>query len=154
MRIEWKSSMDRDEVVARIAKAIRRRKTLQRDRLRAWCCWLAMVTRTAAGTASRSDRWACRAFTPIRRPVGWAISPDRAQRAIGARKQHPGRRPKLTPEQEQKLKARLDAGPVPQDKVCTLRGKEIRRIIEAEFGAWSIRPTASTTCCVGWTIRR
>src|SRR5215210_2243957 len=34
MRIEWKSSTDRDEVVARIAKAGKRRRTLQRDRLR------------------------------------------------------------------------------------------------------------------------
>jgi transposase len=53
--------------------------------------------------------------------------------ALHARKQR-GRVPKLTPPQQETLKARLDAGPLPQDKVCTLRGRDIRRIIEVEFG--------------------
>ena len=53
--------------------------------------------------------------------------------ALVPRKQ-PGRRPKLTLEQEQKLKQRLDAGPRQEDGVCTLRGKDIIRIIEQEFG--------------------
>jgi len=47
----------------------------------------------------------------------------------------PGRRPKLPAEQHQRLKERLDAGPRPDDNgVCTLRGRDIRRIVEAEFG--------------------
>ena len=45
-----------------------------------------------------------------------------------------GRRPKLTAEQERKLRERLDAGPRDADGVCTLRGKDIVRIIEAELG--------------------
>ena len=49
-------------------------------------------------------------------------------------KKQPGRRPKLTAEQEQKLKARLDAGPRESDGVCALRGKDIVRIIKQEFG--------------------
>ena len=49
-------------------------------------------------------------------------------------KKYPGRKPKLTPQQEEQLKARLDAGPRPDDGVCTLRGKDICRIIEKEFG--------------------
>ena len=53
--------------------------------------------------------------------------------ALRPRKQ-PGRRPKLTPEQEEHLKARLDAGPRDSDGVCTLRGRDVCRIIEAEFG--------------------
>lgn len=53
--------------------------------------------------------------------------------ALQPRKQ-PGRRPKLSPEQEQRLKQRLDAGAKQDDGVCTLRGKEICRLIEAEFG--------------------
>jgi transposase len=53
--------------------------------------------------------------------------------ALLPRKQ-PGRRPKLTSQQEQKLKQRLDAGPRKEDGVCTLRGKDIVRIIEQEFG--------------------
>ena len=34
-----------------------------------------------------------------------------------------------------KLKARLDAGPTPEDGVCTLRGRDIRRIARDELGA-------------------
>lgn len=48
-------------------------------------------------------------------------------------KRQPGRRPKLTVEQECQLMARLDAGPRDDDGVCTLRGKDVCRIIEAEF---------------------
>jgi putative transposase len=46
----------------------------------------------------------------------------------------PGRKPKLPRERESELKARLDAGPRPEDGVCTLRGKDVVRILEAEFG--------------------
>lgn len=53
--------------------------------------------------------------------------------ALRPRKQ-PGRRPKLTPQQEEQLKARLDAGPRDSDGVCALRGKDVCRIIEREFG--------------------
>ena len=49
-------------------------------------------------------------------------------------KKQPGRRPKLTAEQEGQLKARLDAGPRGADGVCSLRGSDVCRIIEREFG--------------------
>jgi transposase len=54
--------------------------------------------------------------------------------ALVPRKQ-PGRPPKLTAEQERLLKARLDAGPRDGDGdgVCTLRGRDVCRIIEREF---------------------
>jgi transposase len=45
-----------------------------------------------------------------------------------------GRPPKLSPDQEQQLKARLDAGPRESDGVCALRGRDVCRIVEAEFG--------------------
>lgn len=53
--------------------------------------------------------------------------------ALRPRKQ-PGRRPKLTPHQEERLKARLDAGPRNSDGVCALRGRDVCRIVEQEFG--------------------
>ncbi len=46
----------------------------------------------------------------------------------------PGAAPKLSRDQEEKLKARLDAGPLPGDGVCALRGKDVVRILGAEFG--------------------
>jgi hypothetical protein len=32
------------------------------------------------------------------------------------------------------LKQRLDAGPLPDDGVCTLRGQDVQRILEREYG--------------------
>jgi transposase len=49
-------------------------------------------------------------------------------------KKQTGRPPKLTAEQETALKARLDAGPRECDGVCALRGRDVCRIIEQEFG--------------------
>lgn len=45
-----------------------------------------------------------------------------------------GRKPALTPTQTEQLRLRLDAGPLPEDGVCTLRGKDVQRILEQEFG--------------------
>jgi transposase len=45
-----------------------------------------------------------------------------------------GREPKLPRDREADLKARLDAGPLPEDQACTLRGRDVVRILEAEFG--------------------
>ncbi len=45
-----------------------------------------------------------------------------------------GRKPPLTPEQTEQLQQRLDAGPLPDDGVCTLRGRDVQRILEREFG--------------------
>jgi transposase len=55
---------------------------------------------------------------------------------IGALTDKPrgGSKPKLPREMEGRLKARIDAGPTKADKVCTLRGKDVQRIIREEFG--------------------
>lgn len=45
-----------------------------------------------------------------------------------------GKPPLLTQEEQQRLKQRVDAGPTEADGVCTLRGKDIQRILEQEFG--------------------
>lgn len=131
MRIEWKSPTDRDEVVARIAKAARQRKTLQRDRLRVVLlagdgdeAGRELFREQIAARVGRSrqfvDQWVGRYRTG-------------GLDAVAARKQ-PGRAPKLTAAQDERLKAILDGGPRPADKVCALRGRDVRRIVEAEFG--------------------
>jgi hypothetical protein len=33
------------------------------------------------------------------------------------------------------LKQRIDAGPIAKDGVCSLRGKDIQRVLEEDFGA-------------------
>ncbi len=45
-----------------------------------------------------------------------------------------GRPGPLTADQEQRLGERLRAGPTEADGVCTLRGRDVRRILEEEFG--------------------
>jgi transposase len=46
-----------------------------------------------------------------------------------------GRTPRLplTPEQQEQVRRRLDAGPVKEDEVCSLRGKDVQRILAQEF---------------------
>jgi transposase len=46
-----------------------------------------------------------------------------------------GREPRLplTPEQQERVRQRLDAGPQAQDEVCSLRGKDVQRILAQEF---------------------
>jgi transposase len=45
-----------------------------------------------------------------------------------------GRPPLLDPVQYPRLRQRLDAPPRPEDGVCALRGTDVRRILEREFG--------------------
>jgi transposase len=42
--------------------------------------------------------------------------------------------PTLTPQQEQQVCQRLEAGPRPEDQVCSLRGVDMQRILATEFG--------------------
>jgi transposase len=40
----------------------------------------------------------------------------------------------LSPEQQQQFRERLEAGPLPEDQVATLRGRDLQRILASEFG--------------------
>src|SRR3954471_20569550 len=48
---------------------------------------------------------------------------------------HPGRAPTLPRDREARFLERIDAPPRREDGVCALRGADIRRILEREFGA-------------------
>jgi transposase len=110
------------------------------------------LRRRAAGErdALRRDRWRAvlmaldgaeavaiaRALGRARRSVqDWAYAyRDGGVDAIQPRPR-PGRTPKLPRAREPELVARLDAGPQPADGgVCTLRGRDVVRILEREFG--------------------
>jgi transposase len=45
-----------------------------------------------------------------------------------------GRKPKFDPAEHDRLRARIEAGPLPKDGVCAFHGPDIRRIIRNEFG--------------------
>lgn len=46
----------------------------------------------------------------------------------------PGARPKLAPEHHESFKARIRNGATHADGVCTLRGKDVQRILDQEYG--------------------
>lgn len=58
------------------------------------------------------------------------------QSGVDGLKDQPGRgpNPMLAGDEVEQLKARIGAGPSPEDGVCTLRGKDVQRILEEEFG--------------------
>lgn len=98
---------------------------LRRDRLRAV---IAAIEGDDAPTIAR-------VLGRSRRQVQeWAY----AYRDGGIDALHPPRRtgriPKVRGEIVGKLKERLDAGPTKDDKVCTLRGKDVQRILKEEHG--------------------
>ena len=48
--------------------------------------------------------------------------------------------PTLTPQQEEQVCQRLEAGPTPEDQVCSLRGVDVQRILATEFGVFRSLP--------------
>jgi transposase len=47
---------------------------------------------------------------------------------------HTGRPPRLDESMWRRFQERLEAGPQPQDRVCTFRGRDLQHILEQEFG--------------------
>ena len=60
---------------------------------------------------------------------------------------HTGRPPRLAAADVPRFRDRLEAGPTPEDGVCTFRCQDLRRILEEEFGV-SLRGRRSMTCCI------
>ena len=102
------------------------RDALQRDRYRA--------VLLVAGEALEGDEAARLLGRSPRFVDEWAGRYRRGGLAALAPRKPPGQRPKLGPAQVAKLKERLAAGPTAADGVCTLRGRDVVRILEAEFG--------------------
>jgi transposase len=42
----------------------------------------------------------------------------------------------LSAQQQEAVRERVDAGPIEEDAVCSLRGKDVQRILAEEFGLW------------------
>ncbi len=122
MHLTERTSGDIDELHRR---ADAERDALRRDRYRA--VLMALDGKEAVDIAEALGR--------ARRSVqDWAYSyRDGGIDAIQPRPR-PGRTPKLPRDREAQLKARLNAGARSEDGVCTLRGKDVVRILETEFG--------------------
>ena len=122
MRVTERRAGDLAEL-ARLAR--REPKAAQRDRYRA--VRMALEGQGAAAIA--------RTLARSRRHVQDWVYAYRDGGIDGlAPKPRPGRPTKLPRGREAELRARLDAGPIASDGVCALRGKDVVRILEAEFG--------------------
>jgi transposase len=51
-----------------------------------------------------------------------------------AERPHTGRRPRLAGPELVRFQERLEAGPTPEDGICTFYGRDLQRILEHEFG--------------------
>jgi transposase len=88
---------------------------------------LAAEGHTAAAIAQQVD-------LSLRQVQHWVRRYNQA--GVDGLQDRPGRgpRPMLSASEGQRLQARLEAGPTPEDGVCTLRVRDVQRILEAEFG--------------------
>lgn len=122
MHIRPRQEGDRQRLGEMIAAQV---DAKQRDRLRS--ALLALEGKGALEIAAMLGR--SRRFVQA-----WAYAyRDGGIEAIQPRPR-PGRTPKLPREREAQLRQRLDAGPRADDGVCTLRGRDVVRILEREFG--------------------
>jgi transposase len=125
MEIREREPGDVDELTRRAAAE---RDALRRDRYRA--VLMAIAGDGAAETAAALGR--------ARRSVrAWAYAyRDGGPDAVQPKPRGGGRPTTLPRDREAGLAARLDAGPAAADGgVCALRGRDVARILEAEFGA-------------------
>jgi len=122
MRVTERESGDIGELMRRVRTE---KNALQRDRYRAVLLALegkeALEIATALGRSRRSVQdW-----------VYWYRDGGIDNLLPG---KSTGRPTKLPRDREAEFMARLDAGPRPEDRVCTLRGKDVVAILEREFG--------------------
>lgn len=112
----------RDELDGFIAKA---KSASQRQRLRVIRWALEGLTAPEVATQTKLCRRQVQNWVRRFNALGLAGLQDEPGR---------GRPCPLSAEQQVKFKARLEAGPRAEDQVCTLRGEDIRLILQQEFG--------------------
>ncbi len=122
MEVALRSPGDLEELRRHVA---RERSAKQRDRYRALLLALAgLSTRVIQERLARS-----RAFVQE-----WVYRYRDGGLDALCERPRPGQPTKLPREMEAAFQARLEAGPREEDAVCALRGKDIQRILEQEFG--------------------
>jgi transposase len=121
MYVEDRDSLER---LQEAAKQCRKART--------WPRVQAVVLAKQGDTASDIAR----ALGVSRRAVqAWVAAYNRGGLEALPDRPHPGRAPILPRAEEGRFLERIDAPPRPEDGVCALRGADIRRILEREFGA-------------------
>src|SRR6516164_9949692 len=111
------------EELQRLTKAL----TKKRIRVRHQAVVLAMQGQPAPAIAQ--------ALGCSRRAVQtWVARYNQGGVAALQERPHTGRPPRLAEEDVPRFRARLEAGPTPEDGVCTFRCQDLRRILQEEFG--------------------
>ena len=120
MHVEDRHGLDELRCEARAQRDARMRIRLQ-------AVLLAKQGRTAEEIAAALDA--------SRRPVQEWVRRYNQSGVEGLRRRPgQGRREKLSGEERDRLCARIEAAPRQEDEVCTLRGNDIQRILQKEFG--------------------
>ena len=107
----------------RLAKAI----AAKRVWLRYQAVILAAQGRSAAEVASALG-------CSVRAVQDWVARYNRGGPEALRERPHPGRPPRLAGPELARFRERLEAGPTPEDGICTFYGPDLRRILEREFG--------------------
>jgi transposase len=98
---------------------------------RVWVRYQAVIRasqgRSAAGVASALG-------CSVRSARDWVARYNRGGPEALAERPHSGRPPRLAGPELARFKERLQAGPTPEDGICTSYGPDLRRILEREFG--------------------
>lgn len=107
----------------RLAKAITNR--------RVWIRYQAVILAVQGETAEHIAR----VLGCSRRSVQTWVAPynQAGPRAL-AERPHTGRPPRLAGPALLRFQQRLEAGPQPEDRVCTFRGRDLHHLLEQEFG--------------------
>jgi transposase len=121
MHVEDRDSLERLQEVAR-----------QRRNSRAWTRVQAIVLAKQGDTAGRIAHCLGRSRRAVQT---WVAAYNGGGLEALEERPHPGRSPLLPRHEEGRFLERIDAPPRPKDGVCTLRGADIRRILEREFDA-------------------
>src|SRR4051794_21757711 len=121
MYVEDRDSLERLQEVAR-----------QRRNTRAWTRVQAIVLAKQGDSAVRIAHSLGRSRRAVQ---AWVATYNRGGLEVLEERPRPGRTPILPRHQEGQFLERIDAPPRPEDEVCTLRGVDIRRLLEQEFAA-------------------
>jgi transposase len=70
----------------------------------------------------------------VRAVQGWVARYNRGGPEALHERPHTGRPPRLAGPELARFRERLEAGPTPEDGICTFYGPDLRRILEREFG--------------------
>ncbi len=121
MYVEDRDSLERLQEAAR-----------QRRNSRAWARTQAIVLAKQGDTAVRIARCLGRSRRAVQ---AWVAAYNGGGLEALQERPHPGRTPILPRHEEGRFLERLDAPPRDEDEVGTLRGADIRRILDQEFAA-------------------